>query len=431
MVNDIYMISDIPAPSDEDLLNFERYITPLVQIVTNSKTQTPFTVGIFGAWGSGKSTLIEYLDKELEIGESMNGLEFFRIRFNPWIYREEKNLIVPLLHTIQDHLEADPKKRFIKSVKKIGSVLTRLGAALLIKTVTADLVSLKDLEEHEKAYMAEYQRAKSVIRSLRTDLKEVIGDITDNGQRGRVVFFIDDLDRCEPFQVIDLLESLKLFLEQEYCFYFLAMDEEVISRGIQIKYKDYTFASDREELIGAEYLDKLIQLPVHLYPLAPPQIQDFIQKLPLSPQITQQASVLATVMVPNPRKIKRICNLLSMNLAICSHDKGLREQIDPAILGKLVVVQVQDISLYRAIMQFPELPTYLRKVFKGKIKTTNPEFWSALGDHQEDVIKLCETYYRVGSWVERLVEGDPPFPEAAQLAPYFTMLGHPHPEVMT
>lgn len=428
-MNDLYMIND--TTPTHDLLNFKRYVTPLMQIVTNPQSQTPFTVGIFGAWGSGKSTIIEFLDEELEKTSGKDELEFFRISFNPWTYREEENLIVPLLHTIQDHLKkADPgENRFIESLKKIGNVLTRMGAALLLKTVTADLVTLQDLEEHEKAYMAQHQRAKSAIRDLRADLKVVIDEITQNGQHGRVVFFIDDLDRCEPSQVIDLLESLKLFLDQEYCFYFLAMDEEVISRGIQIKYQNYKFAKDREKVIGAEYLEKIIQLPVHLYPLTPSQIQDFIRDLGLPPQSAQQASALATSMVPNPRKIKRICNLLAMNLSILSHDVELQGNIDLVILGKLVVVQVQDIALYQEITRFPELPTYLRRVFTGEIETSNVAAFAELGDRQEAVLKLCETYERVGSWVKLLFEGDPAFPGAEQLVPYLTMLGRSHSEV--
>ncbi|HVI70337.1 MAG TPA: P-loop NTPase fold protein, partial [Pyrinomonadaceae bacterium] len=117
-MDNIYLISD--TTSANDLLNFKRYVSPLIQILENFETQTPFTIGIFGPWGTGKSTLIEYIDRRL--AESVD-VQFHRIRFNPWIYRSEKNLIVPLLHSIQDDLEKSPDKRIVEAAKKIGTVL--------------------------------------------------------------------------------------------------------------------------------------------------------------------------------------------------------------------------------------------------------------------------------------------------------------------
>jgi predicted KAP-like P-loop ATPase len=275
--NDIYMINDTPAPSDQDLLHFERYVAPLFQIITNPQSQTPFTIGIFGPWGSGKSTLIQHLDEKLK--ERKDGFEFFRIIFNPWIYREDKNLIVPLLHTIQDSLAQDPRERFVDSATKIGNVLARIGAALLLKTVTANQITLKDIEDQGKPYMEQHRHAKSVIRNLRKELQGVINEITKNGESGRVVFFIDDLDRCEPDQIIGLLESIKLFLDLKHCFFILALDDEVIHRGIQIKYANFEFVKARKERIGQEYLEKMIQLPLYLYPLSESEVENYLNQL--------------------------------------------------------------------------------------------------------------------------------------------------------
>lgn len=419
------MVGDaVPA---RDLLNFERYVSPLVDVVTSPSAQTPFTVGIFGSWGTGKSTLMELMDRELDDRERDSGTGYFRIRFNPWVHRDEDNLIVPLLHTVQDHLQADQKGRFLEAAKIVAGAATRLGLAWLIKTASADIVSLKDLEEHQRDYMAQHQRAKSVIRTLKNDFRRVIEDITLKNRgardRGRVVFFIDDLDRCEPTRVIDLLESLKLFLEQEHCFYFLALDEEVVSRGIQIKYKGFEFAEGRKETIGAEYLDKMIQLPVHLYPLGPSEIQGFLKKLPLRPEIEDQAHELAKVMVPNPRKIKRICNLLTLSLAVRASDQSLAQVVDEAVLGRLVTLQVQDIALYRAIIRFPKLPEYLGKVFEDKIDFSQDADWAEFGEQRDEVRDLCREYLRVGGWVKQLFCSEPAIPSQENLAPYLNMLG--------
>jgi chaperonin cofactor prefoldin len=415
----IYMIND--APSAKDQLNFERYVAPLVQIIADRKSQTPFTIGIFGAWGSGKSTLLQHVNEKLE--QKRNDLEFFRIEFNPWIYREEKNMVVPLLHTIHDMLEQAPGNRFVESAKKIGTILTRVGADLLLKAVTAKQVSLENLEKHEKAYLEQHKRAKSAMRQLKKELQEVIDEITGKGEKGRVVFFIDDLDRCEPDQIVGLLEAIKLFLELQYCFFVLAVDEEVVHRGIQMKYANFEFLKERKDQIGREYLEKMIQLPLYLYPLSENQVADYLKDLALPEAVKQHTNLLAEIMQPNPRKIKRILNLLLLNLAVVQRDNALKEQIRADVLARLIVIQVQDYDLYRDILQNIELLEYLIKVYQEEIQVDHEPDFAKLGDRRDLIRNLCKRYYRPESWLESLFTPEEAFPPATQLAIYFNMLG--------
>ena len=93
-MNSAFMFDD--TPSARDLLDFHRYADPLIKIIRNPRTETPFTIGVFGPWGAGKSTLLGYLRKELEKtdGSPVNVC----IDFNPWIYR----VLRPLLAFILD-----------------------------------------------------------------------------------------------------------------------------------------------------------------------------------------------------------------------------------------------------------------------------------------------------------------------------------------
>jgi KAP family P-loop domain len=423
-MDDIYLISD--TTSANDLLNFKRYISPLLQILENFQTQTPFTIGIFGAWGTGKSTLMEYIEQRL--AKSVD-IQFYRIQFNPWIYRREKNLIVPLLHSIQDDLAKSKDAKIIEAAKKIGTVLARVGAALLLKTVTANQVTLDDLEKQEQVYMEQYKRAKSEMRKLRNELQGVINEITNNGQStgdrqaGRVIFFIDDLDRCEPDQIVALMESIKLFLDLKYCFFMIALDEEVIHRAIQIKYTKFNFSDERKNQIGREYLEKMIQLPLYLYPLSETEVKEYLNGLGLPPSVKKHADLFAQILFNNPRKIKRIVNLFLLNLGVLDNNDSLRDQIDQAVLARLITIQVQDFDLYSAILKHKDLPKYLSKVYRNELQTSNPAQWAALDTRRNEVIKLCERYHRPGSWLERIFEPENSFPAAAQMGDYFNMIG--------
>lgn len=333
------------------------------------------------------------------------------------------------MHTIQDDLEKSPDNRVVEAAKKIGSVLARVGAALLLKTVTASQVTLEDLEKQEQVYMDQYKRAKSEIRNLRNELQNLINEITNDGQSigdtqaGRVIFFVDDLDRCEPDQIVALMEAIKLFLDLKYCFFMIALDEEVIHRAIQIKYASFSFSEERKNQIGREYLEKMIQLPLYLYPLSEKEVKEYLDGLSLPQAISNQAQLFAGILLPNPRKVKRILNLFLLNLGVLQNNQALSNQLNRDVLARLIVIQVQDYDLYSAVLKHKDLPEYLSKVYRNELQTSNTAAWAALDTRREEVIKLCVRYHRPNSWLEKLFAPANSFPPADQLGEYFNMLG--------
>src|SRR5262245_58371627 len=83
------VVSDAPICLVGDRLSVGRYVDPLISVLTDPDQQTPFTVGVFGPWGSGKSSLLRMLNERLKRDYSER---FVRVWFNPWIYRGEANL---------------------------------------------------------------------------------------------------------------------------------------------------------------------------------------------------------------------------------------------------------------------------------------------------------------------------------------------------
>jgi predicted KAP-like P-loop ATPase len=117
------------APAIHDLLDFDRYLVPLKSALSSATLDTPFTVGIFGAWGTGKSTLLRLLEAELKAYTS-DDVRFVCVRFNPWMYRKEPNILIPLLNSLRDALNESPFEQARESGKKMFDVLVRLGADL-------------------------------------------------------------------------------------------------------------------------------------------------------------------------------------------------------------------------------------------------------------------------------------------------------------
>jgi hypothetical protein len=135
-----------------------------------------------------------------------------------------------------------------------------------------------------------------------------------------LVFLVDDLDRCLPDKAVEVLEAIKLFLEVEGCAFVLALDEEVIERGIAHRYRDYALQG-REGLTpitGAEYLEKLVHLPVRLPRPTGAAARDFLaDKWPgwfgdATGQPNELATLVAAITPGVPRKLYRMASLLAL-----------------------------------------------------------------------------------------------------------------------
>lgn len=413
----VHILSDNPAQMADDLLNFDRYIDTLVTIITNPATNTPLNIGIFGSWGSGKSTLLNMLDEKLN--NKYKG-SFLCIHFDAWVHRNEENMLIALLHTFHDQLLTDETNRFKSSAEKISSILLRLGTDIFLKKVTANVVDVEKLENLEKSFFNKRGTIISEMRQLRTSLLNEVEVMAKKGIK--VVFFIDDLDRCEPDQIIDLLESVKLFLDLKHVFVILAVDKGIIDKGIQIKYHEFAFATDRAESIGAEYLEKMIQLPLQLFPLHPNQVSEFLLKLDPPAPVVDEINFLKKVLFANPRKIKRVVNILTLVTDIINRTPALKN-LNHKIVTSLVVLQVQSASLFSNIIKTPELLFALEWVYKDKIPANDVENFNKYEEKREIIQSLCKKYYQPESYLKILFDETDFASVKNNIGDYLSMVG--------
>ena len=116
------LLDDQPAKAASDLLHFGRYLRALERTVLERDNKAPLVVGVFGPWGCGKSTLLGMLENEFLDGTDDRGYKKWKnsivVKFSPWMYRNEKSLLLPLLATLAKELPAFEK--LIKGIVKFG-----------------------------------------------------------------------------------------------------------------------------------------------------------------------------------------------------------------------------------------------------------------------------------------------------------------------
>ena len=292
-------MSDCPiSEDDEDTLGMSDYVEGLVKFVT--ECCTPMSIALQGDWGTGKTSFINRMIQFLE-NKSDGSLTIY---FNTWQYSQfnmSDSLYYSFVECIVEHIE-DKKpgqKKIVEDILiSLRNILFDISKQIVESKTGCNLESIsKEVSKHRK------ERMKN-IKSLKENYEKLISETA--GDDGRVIIFIDDLDRLNPEISVALLETIKLFMDVEKCVYVLAIDYDVVVRGIRAKYGD-----DMDDTKCRSFFDKIIQLPFRM-PTEKYDIEKFLKNSNLKDKFSGYTEVLGKLIKntlgSNPRTFKRIIN---------------------------------------------------------------------------------------------------------------------------
>ena len=322
------------------LFNFDTYASALADIISSESTDTPLTIGIFGNWGSGKTSLMrtiktKFIKTKLE-GNDTSGegaLEVKCVWFNAWEQSFGQGGMLTtgpsLLYHIYKELDEELKKRedMAAKAKKIGWKGVRVVFDVLLRRGgNITLGEVEDGLKDEAIYPA----------SLADIFHDAIKEYIELTGCGRVVVFIDDMDRCLPESAVEVLEAIKLFLNAKHCIFVLGVDRKVITESIRVRYKDFITSEGAESPItGDNYLEKIIQLSFQLPPIRTKDIEGFITGLDLPTFYKPYIKMISKGIEQNPRKVKRFLNNLELQRTLAYKIKDIKTIMEDETKGIL------------------------------------------------------------------------------------------------
>ena len=219
-------------------------------------------------------------------------------------------MLLPILDTLLEYL-----KREETHWRELSSKLKRLTASM----ATAMKIKFPFMEFNGKSALEQWQ-AEEQVRSdyfgWLSELKEALDDVRSDDPSRRIVMLIDDLDRCLPPKVVEVLESIKVMLDVPGFIFVLALDELVVGQAIQSYYgQNYSVPSK-------DYIKKLVQVEFRLPPLRTQDVINYVQTLQRRiGRIGGQASKTLAQVVPivvgdNTRDVKRFINAVLLGTAV-------------------------------------------------------------------------------------------------------------------
>lgn len=286
-----------------DFLNYSEVAELTVDLIRN-KAMRPLSIGIFGTWGTGKSTLLNLIEKQLNPDNSTAN-DYIIVRFDAWLYQGYDDARAALMEVIATTLisAANEKKSDAPLLKKAKNLLGRVnyfraaglladgGAAAFgiptmgfftrgltaAENIMAGTPTEEDVARAKAAGKEIADKAKGLIdpevartppeeiAAFRKELSEILNELAKT-----LVVFVDNLDRCLPKQTIHTLEALRLFLFMPSTAFVVAADEDMVKHSVK------SFFSDPDDRHVTDYLDKLIQVPVRVPKLGIQEVRSYM-----------------------------------------------------------------------------------------------------------------------------------------------------------
>jgi len=313
-----------------DLLGF-RVHSDLIRSVVTNHVLLPVTIGVFGDWGGGKTSIMKMLETDLD-PENYNDPDekakyenIACLYFNGWLfegYDDAKSAIISsVLLQLGEHKRFGPKIRdnVVSLMKSINWMrVARLGlkemalpavaayvsggasiVPSLVKSTAGLIGGLKNeltdqVEESsgDKPDDTEGVNWEELIKSDKTpaspldvrSFRERFAKMIDDSDIQCLVIMVDDLDRCSPERIIENLEAIKLFLNVDKTAFVIGADPRIVRHAIAVTYSPDKIRGQEEEgeapdSLITDYLEKLIQVPYRLPRLSPAEVETYMTLL--------------------------------------------------------------------------------------------------------------------------------------------------------
>lgn len=359
--------------SESDYLGYSPYIKAFEYLIDNSNEliSLPIVFGLHGEWGTGKSTFMHLMKKIIDSKNYENGnKKYISFNINPWEYDNERNFIAVFIAKLYGQVNDLIKDESQNTVNLLKA---------LVKPLKISFKNIANIEyDFSKLNFNEQKSEIDKVVSENFLLSKTIEDILENPvfDELKIVVFIDDLDRCSIDKVMEVIESIKLVLNSKNCIFFIGCDRNYLENAISVRYEKF-FARNLNinknkilKSFASEYLEKIIQVPFYIPSLDESSIDTYIECIlngkveSEDNQVVNDKSMfnefkdklnknllikLVTSIGVNPRKIRRILNLLFLSFLFIKFklEDSRSDDIDLDILSILNIIRDYDHDYYK------------------------------------------------------------------------------------
>ena len=292
--------------TERDFLNFTGVADTVAEMIVQAAGR-PVSIGVSGAWGVGKSSMIKLIRRALEDRADDSPSNFVFVEFNAWLYQGYDDARASLLEVIADTLKREAKERQT-GVEKVKELLERVnwlraaklsaGSAIAMALGLPPAGLIGEVVRFSRAAVGGSATSEGLasvgeaagkaaadalgllkprpdssppkeIHAIRENFKEALEEMGIT-----LIVLIDDLDRCLPPTTISTLEAIRLFLFLDNTAFVIAADDAMIKHAVRKHFEGI----ENDNLVTS-YFDKLIQIPIRVPPLGTQEVRAYMMLL--------------------------------------------------------------------------------------------------------------------------------------------------------
>jgi len=361
----------------DDKLNRKEFAKHLTSVLQQSEIYTQnksLVIALDSPWGTGKSTFIEKWGNELK--SEKDNIEV--ITYNAWSDDDWGNALIPIVNTmVKQHtfknIGEDAKKEFkeksIKLATYIGKTVAKnfiedkiginLETVLSIVSDKTNGVAKFDIDEIREALTGEKEKSifddYKVYEETKEGFKKLLKSLSDDR---KVVFFIDELDRCRPTFAIETLEVIKHFFNVENIIFVLSMDMEQLSHSIATIYG--------QNMDSAGYIRRFFDLHFRIPAPLIEEYVDFLQDIHKS-NFDEELELIIVTLFDKMRLTLRDMNSVFINIMLLFNTS----------LKECKNIEMKEVYIYLLILKYKYSDAYkliFTKRFLNKGNASNGSY---------------------------------------------------------
>lgn len=325
----------------EDIFDRASFAKQIAETIARRRDPSSLVIGIYGPWGDGKTSTLAMVKEYLK-----SHADVLPMDYNPWFYGDSTEAITrSFFHSIKNKLEksgwfskeniGDLMATYGKAIPQLGEAMQSVGEAI----TTEALVETRD---------------------------KVGGILRKHGKK--IVIFIDDIDRLDRRDIQTLFKLVRLSGDFDHTTYVLAFDDAIVSEALGEAY------GTGDPLAGRRFLEKIVQVPLHLPPARPDKLRDLMfaacdrviaeNGIELNeadgPELGHALMEAFGATLRTPRRVKLFDNAISFAVPILKGEVRVVDQI------QIEALRVFYPSIYDAVRSNPDRVLKTRDRHQGE-----------------------------------------------------------------
>jgi predicted KAP-like P-loop ATPase len=245
---------DQPIQSNrDDKLNRSDFAESLGEAILKYKEKDSIVVGLFGTWGSGKTSIINMALEHIDLASKNFNVNDKTIvtKFNPWNYSDQNQLVIQYFKHLSTVLQ---KPDYAENVKEAGrqlEIYANFFSPLKYIPGIGQYIAIAEdvLKSIGSATQDMANQKANDLETKRLDLNKLLSN-----QPHKIVVVIDDIDRLNNTEIRQIFQLIKSLGDFPNTIYLLAFDKNVVAKALQPEQKG----------TGLEYLEKMVQMPIDI-----------------------------------------------------------------------------------------------------------------------------------------------------------------------